>query len=243
MARSSRGSLPPERTLLKIAKDRRRSGKIELNHTGVVLGFKVHKVSPVGGEYGIHGDSANDVVIRSRISCVLSEGKRRIGALEFASYAIGACQDNIEFLRTMDLDESDEGLIAQAVHQAWPKFIEEHRHDGDLIDFRGAWIDPQFADTDLLVVAAQHAIGRVIEHYSVVLSCTSPDDPEGGRLDSSDAKTKPKCLRLLRRKDARRIGLEVLAADSIELVWTWRPHPRLAKRIDPPRNFFNGKQW
>jgi len=199
---------------------------IELSATDSSLRYWMSKPYSVGLPAG---DDYKDCVQKTELFAWLMLGARRIGAFELNKYDPNGCASNEEFIMVMDSDEEYEATLSGALCKQFDDLIDEVTLGGPILDFRRAWIMPQFAHGDLFRLATRALVEEFCPDYSIMVLKAFPLEYEGYVPKGSELEIAFKRrVRAMIRYYQRIFGVRPFDGEDGDAGWLWREGETLA---------------
>jgi hypothetical protein len=178
----------------------------------------------VGGEV--------DAIARVELFAWLKVDGRRIGAFEFATYDPNGCGDNEDFQFLMDCDDGHEAHLSNVLSSAWADVVLDITHVGPILDFRCAWLAPEFARGRLFADAVNAVTDQLCPDYSILVMRPFL---LGASKGSERSKGLTRLHAIMIRHFQRTLGVDRLPGEYWHEGWLWRPNSR-CRLIHPPRS-------
>jgi hypothetical protein len=175
-------------------------------------------------------------VKRRDLFCWITTKKRRVGALNFVEFEPDILISNDDFFNTMDADYHADAHLAEVLCAAWDAVVPDVLDYGPVLEFRLAWVAPEYARSGLWATAAKAIIEAEFDDHSILVMKAFPLEYERRAPRGSPAyKGLERRQAAMVRYYERLFGVDRFPGMFGDDGWLWRPNPRIADIVPAPK--------
>lgn len=141
------------------------SFKLNINNSSILLRYRKTRWQRIG---------ENGVVKRSKLFCWIEIEEKNVGAVLLEVFQVDSFIGDYDFWETMDRDSIEDSHLADVLCTQWADISISISDFGPIIEFRSAWMHPQYAHSAIWAVAAKLLISRHFKQYSLLVMKAFP---------------------------------------------------------------------
>lgn len=184
-----------------------------------------------------HRMMMRDGCVKQRdLFCWIIAKKRRVGALNFVEFEPDVLISNDDFFDTMDADYHADAHLAEVLCTAWDEVVPDVLDYGPVLEFRLAWVSPEYARSGLWAAAARALIEAEFDDHSILVMKAFPLEYEGRAPIGAPAhKGLERRRAAMVRYYGRLFGVARFPGMFGDDGWLWRANSRVADVIPAPK--------